>query len=102
MDEALDWLCRWYASECNGDWEQQYGITIETLDNPGWAVKIDLQDTQVPKKRFAPLMVERSDTDWYAFELKDGAFYGYGDPSKLGFLLAGFRQYVETGRPPAD
>jgi hypothetical protein len=31
-----------YRSECNGDLEHQYGIKIETLDNPGWSVEIVL------------------------------------------------------------
>ncbi|UCH44768.1 MAG: hypothetical protein JSV11_10785 [Nitrospiraceae bacterium] len=38
----FDRLNRWYINQCNGDWEHQYGIVIETLDNPGWRVKIDL------------------------------------------------------------
>jgi hypothetical protein len=25
----------WYASRCDGEWEHGYGISIETLDNPG-------------------------------------------------------------------
>jgi hypothetical protein len=31
-----------YLRQCNGDWEHLYGITIETLDNAGWSVTIDL------------------------------------------------------------
>ena len=36
----------WYISQCNGDWEHCYGIKIDNIDNPGWAVKIDLHDTE--------------------------------------------------------
>jgi len=99
--DPLSWLVQWYAGECNGDWEQQYGVTIESLDNPGWAIKIDLKDTSVPVKRFAPVMVENSESDWHAFEIKEQAFFAYGDPSKLPFLIAAFRRYVETGRVDA-
>ena len=42
----LERLQRWYLYRCDGDWEHSFGITIETLDNPGWMVTIDLQDTE--------------------------------------------------------
>jgi hypothetical protein len=46
----------WYASRCDGDWERSFGITIETLDNPGWAVRIDLAETRLagPAVRAGP------------------------------------------------
>jgi|GEM_PF-3181522 len=33
-------LTNWYQNQCDGDWEHKYGVSIETLDNPGWIVKI--------------------------------------------------------------
>ena len=38
--DALNWINGWFQSNCDGDWEHGFGITIETLDNPGWCVKI--------------------------------------------------------------
>jgi hypothetical protein len=35
MGEILPWLQGWYATQCDGDWEHEYGVSIETLDNPG-------------------------------------------------------------------
>jgi hypothetical protein len=40
-EDNLTWLMRWYLAECNGDWEHSYGVRVETLDNPGWSLKID-------------------------------------------------------------
>ena len=37
-------LQRWYASQCDGDWEHHSDVEIGTLDNPGWSVDIDLAD----------------------------------------------------------
>ena len=37
-------LQNWYAAQCDGDWEHQNGIKIETIDNPGWHLIIDLSD----------------------------------------------------------
>lgn len=41
----ITWLEAWYQQNCDGYWEHSYGIEIETLDNPGWHVKIDLRET---------------------------------------------------------
>jgi Immunity protein 53 len=32
----LTQLQSWYVAQCNGDWEHTCGISIETVDNPGW------------------------------------------------------------------
>jgi hypothetical protein len=42
---ALARLQAWYVAQIDGDWEHQYGVTIETLDNPGWSLKVDLHNT---------------------------------------------------------
>ena len=31
---TLTWLQAWYMSNCNGDWEHGYGVSVRTLDNP--------------------------------------------------------------------
>jgi hypothetical protein len=38
-------LQEWYAAMSDGDWEHELGISIETIDNPGWVVSIDLEGT---------------------------------------------------------
>ncbi len=45
-------LRKWYESQCNEDWEHQYGVTIGTLDNPGWTVTIDLVNTDLEGREF--------------------------------------------------
>ena len=40
-------LQEWYASQCNGDWEHTFGVTISTMDNPGWGLTIDLTGTSL-------------------------------------------------------
>ena len=39
-------LENWYFSNCNEDWEHQFGVKIDTLVNPGWRVEIDLEGTK--------------------------------------------------------
>jgi hypothetical protein len=38
---AIELIDKWYAKRCNGDWENHFGITISTTDNPGWLIAID-------------------------------------------------------------
>lgn len=46
-EHVLNWLQAWYADQCNEDWEHEWGVKIETLDNPGWSVSIDLEETDL-------------------------------------------------------
>jgi hypothetical protein len=49
----LSLLEEWFVARCNGNWEHGSGISIETLDNPGWRVKIDLRDTLKDTQRWS-------------------------------------------------
>ena len=44
MNSLLNRIQDWYKINCDGDWEHSYGYKIETLDNHGWSVIIDLKD----------------------------------------------------------
>jgi hypothetical protein len=48
--ETLSGLQDWYARQCDGDWEHQFGISIESLDNPGWPIRIDLHGTALAER----------------------------------------------------
>lgn len=61
---VLDWLQSWYGAQCDGDWEHARGVVIDTLDNPGWAVRIDLQETDLAEREYSPQQVDRDEHDW--------------------------------------
>jgi len=46
-------LTDWYQTQCNGLWEHSYGIRIDTLDNPGWSITINLAETSLETRAFA-------------------------------------------------
>ncbi len=79
-------LQEWYISQCNGDWEHQYGVKIGTLDNPGWYLKIDLVDTDLSGKTFPGLEYgvgknsEASGNNWIACKTENDQFVAYGGP----------------------
>ncbi len=51
-DDNLNWLGSWYLAECNDDWEHSYGVKIDTLDNPGWTISIDIRETNLEGRAF--------------------------------------------------
>lgn len=71
---AMERLANWYRLQCDGDWEHGEGIRISTLDNPGWAVDIPLEGTDLEDKSYDPTKIERSEHDWLHCFVKDGRF----------------------------
>lgn len=54
MDAPLDTsirMARWYAWQCDGDWEHEYGIRVERVHD-GWNLSIDLSFTEVESVDF--------------------------------------------------
>ena len=94
--ELLDWLERWYLSQCDGDWEHQHGIRIETTDNPGWSVQIDLEETELAKLKSIDLEASRSRNDWIWCRIDNGTFKGAGGPRNLSEVLSAFCKWTET------
>jgi hypothetical protein len=97
-DTDLEWLQCWYSGQCNGDWEHQYGVEISNIDNPGWAVKIDLTDTALEGRHFERVEIENSDDDWLRCWVDDNRFEGAGGARNLGAIVRVFRSWVEGPR----
>lgn len=89
-------LQEWYESQCNGDWEHSYGISIGTLDNPGWLVEIDLTETSQYGVHFVELQrgdCER-DSDWISCKVTDSKFTGTGGARNLEEILDAFLSWA--------
>jgi Immunity protein 53 len=93
---TLDGIQQWYQQQCDGEWEHQYGVKIETLDNPGWLVKIDLTNTKLQSRHFAPVAEQVDEAGWaqgnhwiYCF-VRDSVWHGAGDETKLERILSEF------------
>ncbi|WP_408646606.1 Imm53 family immunity protein [Vallitalea okinawensis] len=60
MISIIKWLEEWFADNCDGEWEHVYkNVRIQTLDNPGWLVRINLIDTQMEDIPFDKVKLER-------------------------------------------
>jgi hypothetical protein len=100
MQVTLDWLQTTFATFCDGDWEHYYGITIETLDNPGWRVTIDLVDTDLAPHAFPPVDYAANEQDWVHCRVREGRFEGFGGPYNLTDILRLFRTWVDSTLQP--
>ena len=96
MVSIISWLTEWYNSNCNGDWEHCYGISIDTLDNPGWIVTIELHETALEESDFVNISIDNGEKDWLMCEVKDNIFFGRGDQFKLPNILEIFKSFAES------
>lgn len=105
MPGEIEELQRWYASQCDGDWEHEFGIRIETLDNPGWTVEIDLEDTPLDGRAFPRFSDMAPEREWWTCEVSEGKFRASGGPPMLGRMLRAFldwaREVPGEPAPPA-
>ena len=95
MTDVMQRLQTWYASMCDGDWEHGYGVRIETIDNPGWSVRIDLQDTGLNFDDFVAVHIDRSDEDWVVCEIKAGVYEGHGGANNLVEIVEIFLRWAQ-------
>lgn len=92
-------LQKWFASNCDGDWEHEFGVKIGTLGNPGWFVEIDLKATRLAEHAFITVDHDQSDSDWIRCWVEESKFNGVGDPSKLEAILQTFIDWAKTIGP---
>lgn len=98
MDE-LHRLQAWYSSQCDGDWEHEFGIRIETLDNPGWSVEIDLADTEPEGVSYAEVKDLASEREWVHTRVEGTIFHGSAGPAMLTVVLRQFLDWAASLRP---
>ena len=91
-------LENWYLSNCDGDWEHQYGVTIESLDNPGWRVLIDLIGTKLEQIDFEKINNTESESEWIVCKVENNKFIGAGGPQKLNGIINIFIDWVKVNK----
>ncbi|MFD2786611.1 immunity 53 family protein, partial [Hymenobacter rubripertinctus] len=100
--DLLQRIQRWYTINCNGDWEHSFGlsiwhgISVQTLDNPGWIVTINLVGTCLIERQIPYSLQERTTTDWFGFKVEEGRYEGVGGPENLTEIL---QHFLETYLP---
>jgi hypothetical protein len=96
MDTGFSLLEEWYRQRYNGDWEHAWGIKIETLDNPGWKIKINLNETRVEDKTLQRVRIQRSEDDWIDYRAEKRTFHAGCGPLNLCETIRIFVDWFES------
>lgn len=75
VNDGISLLEKWYSGRCNGVWEHGYGIDIDTLDNPGWRIKIDLHQTAKQDVKLERIKIERTEENWIQYWTEKRQFH---------------------------
>lgn len=96
-ESTLSELQEWYTLHCDGDWEHSYGVSIGTLDNPGWCLCIDLEGTGLEDVAFTEVKENYDDAlDWLICVKHEGKFSANGGPRKLEPMISVFLAWAKT------
>ncbi len=91
----LEELQAWFSAQCDGDWEHQQGIRIESLDNPGWRLSIDLVDTELEERSFETVEENYDDeSNWMRCWLSKSKFEVACGPARLSDALRVFLDWA--------
>ena len=96
---TLSALEQWYASQCNGEWEHSYGVKIDTLDNPGWQVHVDLRETRKHNSSLEPVKLDRTETNWIRYRVERNRFEIACGPLNLSEALEIFVSWFNSDDP---
>jgi Immunity protein 53 len=105
MTSLLAELSDWHRRHCDGEREHWYGITIQTTDNPGWWVKVDLTGTPLAARRFERV-AEAVDANGYPSaerwlncqvncQATGHVWHGAGDVSRLEEIVSRFLRWAK-------
>lgn len=108
-DSELEWLESLFQSKCDGKWEHRLGIKIESIDNPGWWVTINVEQEHIEgldcdQEVVLAVLGEPPSAsngnvggpDWMRCTVAKGVFEGAGTPRRLRDIIRCFRELVST------
>lgn len=96
----LDRLGAWYAGQCDGEWESEYGVTIATQEDGSWLLRVDLVGTPLAGDELARDLVARSERDWVEVWSDGFTFSAAGGVGNLGELVAAFSAFADSRVTP--
>ena len=92
--KELEALQSWYLDQCDGDWEHQYGVSIGTLDNPGWFLRVDLRGTALESRAFVAVEDLEADSEWMQCKVENEVFEAHCGPTMLSAAIVAFLEWA--------
>jgi hypothetical protein len=93
-------LAKWYESHCDGKWEHAHRIKIQTIDNPGFSVEINLIDTGLEKIDYVATEVEY-EGDWInTYKSKEMKWVAACSPNMLNEVISLFLKWSQSIQRP--
>lgn len=97
MKSSLQRLTDWYARQCDGEWEHGYGFKIDTLDNPGVVLRVDLRGTCLESVPFEERKEATDSKDrWMVCRRNEGKFEAFGAVGRVEDLIDAFLRWAES------
>lgn len=93
--DELVWLQNWYFDHCDGLWEHSSGVRINTLDNPGWGLSINLRGTSLESRGFERIKIDSAEKEWVHCWVEDKRFEARSGPRNLSEAIGIFRSWAE-------
>lgn len=94
--QPLTKLQDWYISNCDGDWEHTYGFKLETLDNPGWTITVDLNETHQENQAFTEHSINpEHETEWLFLSRDGSRLTGACGPTELETMLTLVTEWLQ-------
>ena len=95
MKSCIEFLESWNADQCNDTWEHEFGISIETVDNPGWVVTIALKETRLSGRPFPSVDISTNEADWLRCWVDNDVFNIASGPTNLSHGLGIFAKWAD-------
>jgi hypothetical protein len=96
---TIDRLSEWYLRHCNGNWEHGFGFHIRTLDNPGIAIDINLEGTELQEVSFPEIKDDYDSKDrWLMCRRTDTLFEARGAATRFEDMLRIFLDWADAHR----
>jgi uncharacterized protein YjbI with pentapeptide repeats len=93
----IDWLAKFFAYHCDGAWEHEFGMSLDSLAIPGWGLVVDLRGTALEGtgvNRSNLKETSKSDHDFIEAFLEDDEFHATCGPFNLDVMLGLFREWA--------
>jgi hypothetical protein len=94
--DALTWLQEWFAGSCDGEWEQQWGVSLTSTPDPGWFLSIPLFETGLEDKPFPRIEhnTKKTDANWWICQLGEGHFLAACGTRDLASVVDVFKSWA--------